>query len=56
MNTNFKVIGLTILGIKPEPTASEADALTNRPSELSLGKRKLTVGLSRFLLIFLLGN
>ena len=34
MNTNFKVIGLTPLGIKPKSTASEADALTTRPSEL----------------------
>ena len=34
MNTNFKVIGLTRLEIKPESTAPEADALTTRPSEL----------------------
>ena len=34
MSINFKVIGLTRLGIKPESTASEADALTTRPSEL----------------------
>ena len=34
MNTNFKIIGLTRLGIKPESTAPEADALTTRPSEL----------------------
>ena len=27
MNTNFKVIGLTGLGIKPESTAQETDAL-----------------------------
>ena len=32
----FKVIGLTRLGTKPESTASEADALTTRPSELSI--------------------
>ena len=31
MNTNFKVIGLTRYGIKPEPTALEADDLTTRP-------------------------
>ena len=31
MNTNFKVIGLTRLGIKPKFTALEADALTTRP-------------------------
>ena len=30
MNTNFKVIGLTRLGIKPKSTAPEADALTTR--------------------------
>ena len=34
MNTNFQVIGLTRLGIKPESTAQETDALTTRPSEL----------------------
>ena len=35
MHTNFKVIGLTLLGIKPKSTALEADARTTRPSELS---------------------
>ena len=30
MNTNFKVIGLTRLGIKPKSTAPTADALTTR--------------------------
>ena len=34
MNTNFKAIGLTRLGIKPKSTAPEADVLTIRPSEL----------------------
>ena len=34
MNTNFKVIGLTRLGIKPKSTAPEADVYTTRPSEL----------------------
>ena len=34
VNTNFKVIGLTRLGIKPESTGPEADAFTTRPSEL----------------------
>ena len=34
VNTTFKVIGLTKLGIKPESAAPEADALTTRPSEL----------------------
>ena len=33
MNTNFKVSGLTQLGMKPMSTAPEADALTTRPSE-----------------------
>ena len=33
VNSNFKV-GLTRLGIKPESTATEADALTARPFEL----------------------
>ena len=33
VNTNFKVIGLTRLGIEPESTAPEADALTTRLSE-----------------------
>ena len=37
MNTNFKVIGLTRLGIKPESTAQETDALTTRPSEVPPG-------------------
>ena len=36
MNSNFKVIGLTRLGIKPESTAPESDVLTTRPSELFL--------------------
>ena len=31
MNTNFKVIGLTRLGIIPKSTAPEADALITRP-------------------------
>ena len=30
MNTNFKVIGLIRLGITPESTVPEADALTTR--------------------------
>ena len=34
MNTSFKVIGLTRLGIKPKSTAPEADACTTRPAEL----------------------
>ena len=48
MNINFKVIGLTRLGIKPESTAPEVDALTTRPSELyflisTVSKKNLTV-------------
>ena len=39
MNTNFKVIGSTRLGIKPKSTAPEADALTTRPSELLTCRR-----------------
>ena len=38
VNTNFKVIGLTRLGIKPKSTAPKADALTTRPFELLKGK------------------
>ena len=34
MNTNFKVIGLTRLRIKPKSTAHKADPFTTRPSEL----------------------
>ena len=39
MNTNFKVIGLTQLGIKSESTVPEVDALTARPSELYVQTR-----------------
>ena len=34
MNINFKVIGLTLLRIKPKFTAPEADARTTGPSDL----------------------
>ena len=34
VNTNFNIIGLTTLGIKPKSIALEADALTTRLSEL----------------------
>ena len=37
VNSNFKVIGLTRLGIKTQSTALEADALTTRPSDLLIG-------------------
>ena len=36
MKTNFKVVGLVQLGIKPESTAPQADTLTIQPSELFL--------------------
>ena len=36
MNSNFIVIGLTRLGIKPESTAQETAALTTGPSEMTL--------------------
>ena len=35
MNTNFKVIGLTRLGIKPKSTAPKANALITRPSAIT---------------------
>ena len=38
MNTNFKVIGLTRLGIKSKSTAPEADTLTTRQFELGHAK------------------
>ena len=34
MNTSFKVIGLTRLGIKPEFTVPKKDALTIQPCEV----------------------
>ena len=40
VNTNFTVIGLTRLGIKPKSTAPEADALTIRISELVMTESK----------------
>ena len=43
VNSNFKVIRLTRLGIRPESTAPEADALTTRPSELSNNDRYMQV-------------
>ena len=35
VNTNFKMVGLTRLGVKLWSADPEADALTSRPSELS---------------------
>ena len=40
MNTNFKVISLTRLGMKPESTAPDTDALTTWPSEQLLKRTK----------------
>ena len=40
MNTNFEVIGLTRLGIKPESTAHETDALYHS----AIGAVKLVLG------------
>ena len=37
MNTNFKVVGLTRLGIKTQSIAPKADTLTTRPSEQLIG-------------------
>ena len=45
MNTNFKVIGLARLGIKPKSTDPEADALTTRPSELLMCAKGVPVRL-----------
>ena len=36
VNTNFRIIGLTRLGIRPVSAAPEADACTSRSSELLL--------------------
>ena len=47
MNTNFKVIGLTLLGIESKSTAPEADALTTQPSELfSLAQSYVNFGIT----------
>ena len=35
MNTHFRLIGLTRLGIKPQSTPPETDALTTRPSDFT---------------------
>ena len=47
VNTYFKVIGLTQLGIKSKSTAPEADALTTRPSELLNKNQKNEVKTSK---------
>ena len=47
MNTNFKVIGLTQLGIKPKSSALEADALTTRLSEQFIGCLFIAISLYR---------
>ena len=46
MNTNFKVIGLTRLGIKPESTAQETDAPYHSAREAVNTKCKV-IGLTR---------
>ena len=43
MNSNFKAIGLTRLGIKPNFTAPKAIALITRPFELSISTPVLKV-------------
>ena len=43
MNTNFKVIGLTRLGIKTGSTAPGSDTLATRPSEQLIQKQGLFV-------------
>ena len=48
MNTNFKDIGLTRLGIKPESTAPKEDALTTRQSELSNFKQISLLTVKKF--------
>ena len=45
MNTNFKVNGVTRLGIKPKSTAPEANSLTTRPSELFNTAQKMGLSL-----------
>ena len=44
MNSNFKVIGLTRLGIQPESTAQETDALYNSAVVTSYGYKIVAVG------------
>ena len=49
MNTNFKVIGLTRLGIKLKFAAPEANALVTRPSELLMPAMPTSLHLSSLL-------
>ena len=50
MNTNFKVIGLTRLGINPKSTAAaEVDALTTWPFELLMPAMPTSLHLSNLL-------
>ena len=56
MNTNFKVIGLTRLGIKPKSTAPEAEVLTTGTSELFVNQRtvvRFALQLSMFTFLWL---
>ena len=47
VNSNFKVIGLIRLGIKPEFADPEVDAFTTRPSELLIEKAQAHLGFFR---------
>ena len=49
MNTNFKVIGLTPLGIKPKAAVTVAYALTSRPPELLMSAMPTSLHLSSLL-------
>ena len=62
MNTNFKVIGLTRLVIKPESTAQRQTLYTTQPSELliknnfSFLDEKLVLKVSFFLYVLFVGT
>ena len=52
MNTNFRVVGLTRLGIKLESTVSEAGALTTRTSELLFQETGFYTGVGDLIFVF----
>ena len=56
MNTNFKVIDLNRLGIKPESAAPEADAFTPRPSELYFKQRSNFLQMQNCTFVFVTFN
>ena len=56
MNTNFEVIGLTRLGMKPKSTAPDADALTTQPSELLSGTHAFNCFVKKLLWATFYGN